>query len=172
MEVWQVINCLFWQWYFRCLISYKKNDKHQRFYHPESSSRRLEAIFMQKEKKNQKHRWSQNSDNSACHGGRPYPALFSFGTEPNLREYQGFDLLMISLQHFNCIFMLRYVFNHGMRTIVVAQASTSCHCRATTPVALGQGQRWCPWVGWRHEGCAPLPGSQHLESTTHAGSAW
>lgn len=88
------------------------------------------------------------------------------------REYRSFDLLMISLQHFGCIFMLMYVFNHGVTTTVVAQTSTSCHCRATTPAAQGHRQRWCPWVGWRHEGCAPLPGSQHPESTTRTGNAW
>lgn len=165
MDVWQVINCLFWQWYSICLISCKKFDKHQCFCHPDSSSKRLEAIFVQKgNKKYQTPRWSQDSNNSVGHEGRPNPALVSFDTERALREYQSFDLLMISLQHFDCIFMLMSVFNHGMRTLAAAQASPCCPCRATPPVA--QGQRWCSQVGWRHEGCAPLPRSQHLESMT------
>lgn len=165
-------NKLFWQWYFVCLISYKKNDKHQWFYHPESSSRRLEAVFMPKKKKIRNVAEVKIVIIQCAMGGGHIQLCSVLVQNEIFREYRSFDLLMISLQHYGCIFMLMYVFNHGVTTIVVAQASTSCHCRATTPAAQGHRQRWCPWVGWRHEGCAPLPGSQHPESTTRTGNAW
>lgn len=110
--------------------------------------------------KNQKHCWSQSSmpwGETISHS-----LMFWYRTKSGEIPESwlgGAGLLFVLSQHYNCIFMLLYVFSHGMnsyRAAVAAQAASRCHCSAATPVAWGE--RWCPWVEWRHEGYAPFVG--------------